>query len=637
MRIMISVCVCVCVFIGGRLDLYSFIKIDIICSRQDQIRNLLNCLNMTIVNLNRIYALSFILIQCSYGLIRATRPSSSRNLTVADMIDKTDPRYIAVQRIREIMTSFNTSQVVDGLTLADAMNMCDNALNIYSTLQDSYFRHRAGDDISKIRQLKEIIVTNMEGKCDLYVLRDRSPSLIARFSSSHILYGYIKKLNVEHATFCLRSFAIALSEAIDREIRPQKELLDNMEEFRQNYEAAQMIDTQSSSNRSFQFRSPSNRLLQNAVINYLQAKYSINLEPGETLNQHYFKFHKSWEKFMKDPKSGFCLPILRHLEPNFHDKLTYLSQMDLDLGNKMDTVTYNWLSILMICKRVKSLGKQNLYQHYLASNYDIDQLEQSLMETQSRRFSPRETQQVLEIIRELRNLSTESRESINVYQLLDARQVSQDKCTNSGLAMLIGLYRAYTAYPNLLIYLGEHIERQWAICKPIFENKLLHKYLQINLNQRNKITNLRHNIEQFLNPSSEIREVWQLTGQRKIGLFQRAMLDYVMQNIGCNFENVQELRQKIDSNLRSACQDVTNRLSHLHEQFEQLTQFENIFSDVTHSWMSAYVICDFYIQDSFDWDDIFGHLRSFAQNPTRRNSLTRQTSGFLFGKCARPQ
>lgn len=570
-----------------------------------------------------------ILLSISTHTCRASGPSSSETSAGRDIVE------IENDKLREIQQTFNSlneRNVADNLTCERALIIIERALALYDSIQDLRFRRRAIENITRMKQLKQIIVSNREGNCENTILRQRKPESVERFARYENLYNYVVKLGREHADYCLFVLSRNLSEVIDMMTKPGKEMLESMEEFRNYYATRHFLDSQSSTPRSFPWRGQNiDEIVVSTLFDYMDSKYPILLQPRETIEQQKTKFRKYFKTFRQGSKSAFCKPIMDTLVLKFYEKLELLFLMDPGLNNKMNIPTDNWLSLMIICKRITFIGQDRLFSRYLASRYNIEQLENELLDTSPhpRRLATWESLQKLDILRELSRTSPMINVSVN--RLLAASVVQREKCSTGQLRAQSTLYRNLSNYPNLVDYLNEMLRRQWALCKAIFETTLVHTYVKIDISHRTKVTDLRHNIEKFLGPPSEEREVWQLNEPRKSNLIRRGLLDYIITRFGCDIETVEDLRVKVDSELRPVCKSVQKQLLLYHEKFEQLLQFEQDFTDVTDSWMSAFVICDHCMAESFNWNDTFNDLRSSRNISTQIAPGSREVN--LIGNC----
>lgn len=356
-----------------------------------------------------------------------------------------------------------------------------------------------------------------------------------------------------------------------------------------------------------------NQLVESILFGYLESKYPLCPQPRETIKDLRIKFQRYLSSFERDPNVGLCQRIKAELWPNIFEKLELILGMSPSLNGKLSLSDNNWLNLLWFCVKLSDYNVSRLFETYLESRYNINHLEHELLDTgpSSTRLETWEILIRLEIFKKLYGTSEHHQlNETDLYRLLDAKVLDKEKCEKNELVAQLGLYRRQSNYPNMVGYLDEMLKKQWALCKRIFETRLKRSYTRIEIGSRRRVTNLRHDIEKLLNPPAREQEVWQLGEPRKSDLIKRGLLKHIGSRFKCNFENAQELRVEVYANLGPACESVHDKLSVYGEELALLVEFDIDFTDVTHSWMSALVICDHIMDPSFDWNSTFSDLTS---------------------------
>lgn len=558
-----------------------------------------------------------------------------------------------VKELKHIFSSLNDRHYLESHQLYDLRTSLDRIVTIFNSLQEAQFKCDLGHLMSRVKHLRDMINGSILGDCDDHDLRDRSIVLVdSRFTAYPDLHAFIHKMNIDHATYCLRVMSRELSETIDNNIRPGIDMLSEMEKFRVYYEARRSdLNRASSSSASHQLPILANSdsdLLKDTFIGYLINKYGpIDLQDDELLRQHRSRFDQRIEKFWRLDQDAFCEPITSQLDDEFYYRLLNLMQIDADVDSKMDRSTHNWFSMLMICKRIKLIGAYRFYKYFMKQNYNIKDIEKVLLNTDiaddSGTLDSRKTHQLLEILKELysyevgvRNEQDDDR--IDVSNLLDAGVVTREKCSIYHLADLVDLNERYSRFANLDIYFKAQMKKQLLICLRKLELDISDAINRIKLTQRIRITDYRHKVERLLVQSSPTMtqiKIWQLEdGERRNELFESGLIEYVSSNIGCKFKTIHEMRASIDAKLGSACQELRKRLTMLQFEFEKMVRLGAFISGhLTNSWMSSIVLCNHYLADRFRWFEMFD---LFSQiNQKRKKNLIGVAMDNIIGNCMR--
>lgn len=605
-------------------------------------------------------ALHLLVALCVFNITQATEPAdiastsyaidSSSGSTIYEdainwsdsMLDKQKDREVALW-LEDILEQIDELIRIKSPDRNEIMEALTKAIADFENLRNESHKIELNDIYDQITYIKKMILGSIEGDCSDDDLRMRLFILMKIFKPYESLYEYLIQMNHDHVHYCLGRFAKDLSRAIDHRIRPGMTMLQNIEDFKKFFESKRARHGQASSSNSF-YLDPGkdDDFLVETLINYLESKsYPLSLNNGELIRTHKIRFRQQMDKFQNGPNQ-FCGPIKFLLFPDFLPRLNLLFGIDANMEARMDYVTHNWTTLMLICKQMRTIGHARFYQHYLARHYNVKDIEYILLDkSQTNQFSETThslvahaqlVEQLLDILRELYQIPPGFIENVNVIELLDASIVNSLKCEARELASLLALRNAHLEYPNLVNYLQLQIDKQLAICMPILTREMFHSIRRIRLEHRAKITMLRHKTERLIDPSWPVREIWQLHGFRRRQIFNMGMMNYIKTNIGCRFESLADLRERIGVKLQLTCRQVHRNLSDITHRFNVIAE---LGADISHSmscWMSSFALCDHYIQNQFQWNDILDQL-----NEIRRENANRSFMDSVIGHCARPR
>lgn len=576
-----------------------------------------------------LFKVSFVL-SLLIGCIDSNPPKSGQNFSLkADSPDHDVRESEIATKLGALFESLETN--INTMRLSEVDEQVGNIMSMYNTLRDrDYLEYFAG--LSRMMGYTSFLIARFKSKqCDTIDYMDRlDASSIKRYQEYNNLSAFIVKLNRQHAQYCFRKLQSNLFNAIQFQMMPSNRMLENMKIFLDFWDK-----TSSSVTNRNQKRDKNNTLmvvqdvstLMDVFLNFLEGKYSLKFEPSDnSLLKHKVRFIKQMDKFMDEDEDAFCGPILRTLDnsvTNMYDELVYLIRIDPQLATNLDKTYFQWFSALLICKQIKQIRVVDLYHRYIETRFEIGDLEKRLLDQRigsSDLASTRETYLWLSILREKYSDSLRLEHKIkNIDELLEIKFIDEEKCTTKKLMPLVELKKSYRDIPRIELYLKSNLEKQLTLCLANLQAVISEAFHKIDIVKRNKVTNLRHKVEASLSSYQQTNgprenELWQLTGQRKDALFNEGMVDYVRSTIGNKSKSVQELREKVDTRLKAACQEVKNVLQQCYEQFACYLGTQLEFNDVTHSWMSAYNLCDYYIRDMFNWTEIFDKSKSSTAN-----------------------
>lgn len=597
-----------------------------------------------------------IIVLLSLGFTSATDPDGKVNINPQQPVNLAGNGQNdgAVQLFTQLSA---LERDIESMNLEQAKAAVEQLMQIYEPLKHY---SRLGSSIHEIGFmliiLRDMISGCIDKTCTPLDLADRATHMVDRFRLYPKLKRFIENMNHEHARFCMSNITAQFFNILHTKMMPSTETNDNMHQFLDFWFQAKSESEPNSSNyastsrddgKSIRRLKSDKRVLQTnwddeflkeTLVRYMDMKYNLypNLNDRDMFG-YTVRLSMQLDKFMRIDDDAFCQPLLQSLayETNILQNLLTLLHLDPEFGTRLDKDCFEWFSALIICNQIKNTLSYSIVDHYIKTRLKISHLENRLLDTNNQ-LSPRETYPLLSILRDRYNEPPGVEENINVHELLDAKFVHyEDKCDAKKLNSLAILHRDHQEYPNLDAYLKVQIERQVMRCLVKFEQDIKNTYRKVDIFKRKKITDFRHTFEKLLDreASPPETELWLLTSPRRSDLFNGGMADYIVNTIGCNSRDIQEIKRKLEPILRQACQEIQQNMVQLHAQGTQLVRLGGQLSHTAHSWLSSFALCDAYLRDSFSWEPIFNHLNGVVND----QRIFGATFGSLFGKCVKPE